>query len=80
MEDRMSGHQQIVRAGSGFGPAAGFAPFAKVISDRWAWAMQCCARMAERRDLAQLPDWQLRDLEISRAEADAEAAKRFWHP
>jgi uncharacterized protein YjiS (DUF1127 family) len=80
MEDRMSTHQQIVSAASGPGLAGGFSPFVKVAADGWAWVMQRSARVAERRDLAQLSDWQLRDLGISRAEADAEAAKWFWHP
>lgn len=75
----MSGHQQIIRAGLRSGTAAGFAPFAKIVGS-WAWVTQCCARLAERRELAQMADWQLRDLGITRAEADAEAAKWFWRP
>jgi uncharacterized protein YjiS (DUF1127 family) len=78
MEDRMSARQQIVRAAPESGSAGGFAPFVKIAADGWAWVMRCSARVAERRSLAQLPDWQLRDLGISRAEADAEAAKWFW--
>jgi len=43
-----------------------------------AWALQCAERSAQRRALAQLTDWQLRDIGISRTEADAEAGKWFW--
>lgn len=72
----MSGHRQIIR--TSLGPAAEFSLFVKVAGEGWTWLMQCRARAAERRDLAQLPDWQLRDLGITRAQADAEAAKWFW--
>ena len=44
-----------------------------------AWAMQCAERSAERRALARLTDWQLRDIGISRTDADAEAGKWCWH-
>jgi len=43
-----------------------------------AWAARCAERAAQRRTLAQLTDWQLRDIGISRAEADAEAGKWRW--
>lgn len=43
-----------------------------------AWALQCAERSAQRRALAQLAEWQLRDIGISRTEADAEAGKWFW--
>ncbi len=79
----MSGHQQTAPVGSGpirSGPVAGFRPLVKVAVDAWRWAAQCGARAAERRVLAQLTDWQLHDIGISRAEADAEAGKSFWRP
>lgn len=43
-----------------------------------AWLLRCAERSAERRVLAEFGDWQLRDIGISRAEADSEAAKWFW--
>ena len=43
-----------------------------------AWPLRCAERAAERRALAQLTDWQLQDIGISRAEADAETDKRWW--
>jgi uncharacterized protein YjiS (DUF1127 family) len=45
-----------------------------------AWALRCLERSAQRRTLAQFSDWQLRDIGISRAEADAEAGKWLWRP
>jgi uncharacterized protein YjiS (DUF1127 family) len=44
----------------------------------WAWVAQYGERASERRALGQLTVWQLRDIGISRAEADAEAGKWFW--
>lgn len=35
-------------------------------------------RYEERRRLAEMPDYLLRDLGINRAEADHEASKPFW--
>lgn len=35
-------------------------------------------RARQRRQLAALQDWQLRDIGVSRAAARAEAAKPFW--
>jgi uncharacterized protein YjiS (DUF1127 family) len=35
-------------------------------------------RAQQRRQLAEMEDWQLRDLGISREMADAEAARAFW--
>src|SRR5262249_8957187 len=43
-----------------------------------ACARRCAQRAAERPALAQLSDLHLRDIGITRAEADAEAAKWFW--
>jgi uncharacterized protein YjiS (DUF1127 family) len=74
----MSGLRQIVSARSG--SIAGFGALVKVALDAWAWVAQCNARAAERRVLAQLSDWQLHDVGISRAEVDAEAGKWFWRP
>lgn len=44
------------------------------------WILRCAERADERRILAQLTDWELRDIGISRAEADAEAGKCRWRP
>jgi uncharacterized protein YjiS (DUF1127 family) len=43
-----------------------------------AWILRCAERSDERRTLAQLNDWELRDIGIARAEADAEADKWCW--
>jgi len=50
-----------------------------------ALAMACKAQLAEalrrhrsRRQLARLPDHLLKDIGISRSEADQEAVKPFW--
>ena len=43
-----------------------------------AWVLRCAERSTQRRTLAQMTDWQLRDIGISRAEADAEAGKWCW--
>jgi len=42
------------------------------------WILRCAERADERRILAQLSDWELRDIGISRAEAHAEAKKSCW--
>jgi len=60
---------RIVRA---FGPLK---PHARSVL---AWVLRCAERAGERRTLAQLGDWQLRDIGISRADADDEAAKPCW--
>jgi uncharacterized protein YjiS (DUF1127 family) len=43
-----------------------------------AWVRRCLKRAAERRALAQLNDWQLKDIGISRADAEGEANKCWW--
>ena len=43
-----------------------------------AWALRCAERSAQRRTLAQSTDWQLRDVGITRTEADGEAGKWCW--
>ena len=75
----MSGRQQTLPAPRS-GPIAGFRPFVKAVMDARAWAAQCRARAAERRALAQLTDWELHDIGISRAEAAGEAGNWFWNP
>lgn len=35
-------------------------------------------RQRQRRELAQLPDFMLKDIGVSRYEANAEASKPFW--
>ena len=37
-------------------------------------------RARQRRQLAQLTDRELRDIGVTRVEAQAEAAKAFWQP
>ena len=44
------------------------------------WVLRCAERADERRVLPQLSDWELRDIGISRAEANAEADKWCWRP
>jgi uncharacterized protein YjiS (DUF1127 family) len=73
----MFGRQQTVRVGSG--PVRP-GPLVRIALDAWAWVAGCSARASARRDLAQLSDWQLRDVGISRAEADAEAGRWFRRP
>lgn len=43
-----------------------------------AWIRRCVARAVERRELAQMSDWQLRDIGLTRADVAAEARKWFW--
>jgi uncharacterized protein YjiS (DUF1127 family) len=45
----------------------------------YAWLRQCRARAAERHALARLTERDLRDIGISRSEAESEAEKSFWH-
>jgi uncharacterized protein YjiS (DUF1127 family) len=73
----MSGLLQIGSAGS---RSVGFGSLVRVALNARAWLAQCSARAAERRVLARLTDWQLSDVGISRAEADAEAGKWSWRP
>ncbi|HUL08443.1 MAG TPA: DUF1127 domain-containing protein [Candidatus Acidoferrum sp.] len=68
---RMSRPEPAVRA---YGPLM---PYAHGIL---AWALRCRQRAVDRRALAQLGDWQLCDIGISRADAEVEAAKWFWRP
>jgi uncharacterized protein YjiS (DUF1127 family) len=42
----------------------------------WLWA--CSERRAQRRALAELDDDRLRDIGLTRAEAQVEAARPFW--
>jgi len=74
----MSGCQQTVSAGSR--PVVARRPLVRATREAWAWLAQCGARASQRRVLAELTDWQLRDIGISRAEADGEVGKWFWHP
>jgi uncharacterized protein YjiS (DUF1127 family) len=61
-------------------PVAGYGPLARLARDAWAWLARCGERVSQRRVLAEFTDWQLRDIGISRAEADGEAGKWFWRP
>ena len=71
----MSGRQQTVPVGPG---PIRCGPLVKMALEVWAWVAQYGERASERRALGQLTVWQLRDIGISRAEADAEAGKWFW--
>jgi uncharacterized protein YjiS (DUF1127 family) len=42
------------------------------------WLWRCAERSAQRRALAELDDARLRDIGVTRAEAQAEAAMPFW--
>ncbi len=42
------------------------------------WCAQCSARSRQRRALVQLDDNALKDIGVTRRQADAEAAKPFW--
>jgi uncharacterized protein YjiS (DUF1127 family) len=48
----------------------------------WTWVFDVLAtwieRYRQRRDLASLPDYMLKDIGVSRAEAWTEAEKPFW--
>jgi len=64
----------------GSGAASGHDTLVKrAVSHLWAWLGQCRARAADRRALAQLSGWELRDIGISRADAETEAGKWPWH-
>lgn len=70
---RSSGYQPTVTRGTA---RAGYASRFLIASARTirTWIV----RSAERRTLAQLTDWQLHDIGITRAEVDAEVDKWFW--
>jgi uncharacterized protein YjiS (DUF1127 family) len=42
------------------------------------WLRACAERGAQRRALAELDDYRLRDIGLTRAEARIEAARPFW--
>jgi len=44
----------------------------------WRWYVGCSARSRERRALAQLDDNALKDIGVTRRQANAESAKPFW--
>jgi uncharacterized protein YjiS (DUF1127 family) len=44
----------------------------------WHWCARCSARSRERQALAQLDDNALKDIGVTRRQANAEAAKPFW--
>jgi uncharacterized protein YjiS (DUF1127 family) len=44
----------------------------------WRWYAKCLARSRERQALAQLDDHALKDIGVTRRQANAEAAKPFW--
>jgi uncharacterized protein YjiS (DUF1127 family) len=46
----------------------------------WMWLQRCRARAGERRALARLTDWDLRDIGLSRADAQSETEKWPWRP
>ncbi len=59
----------------------GLAPFAAIsrrLSTWVAWYTAQACRQAQRRSLARLDDHLLRDIGVSRGEAEREANRRFW--
>jgi uncharacterized protein YjiS (DUF1127 family) len=44
----------------------------------WGWCVRCAERSRERQALAQLGDRDLKDMGMTREQANAEAAKPFW--
>jgi uncharacterized protein YjiS (DUF1127 family) len=60
------------------GAQAGYAPRLLPARAIRAWILRCAERAEERRILAQLTDWELRDIGITRADANAEADKWCW--
>ena len=64
--------------GARFVASGSFGLVANVAAALWTWWRQRRALACERRTLAQLTDWELRDIGLSRDEADAEAEKWFW--
>ena len=44
----------------------------------WGWCIRCAERSRERQALAQLGDRDLKDMGMTREQANAEAAKPFW--
>jgi uncharacterized protein YjiS (DUF1127 family) len=44
----------------------------------WRWYAKCLSRSRERQALAQLDDDALKDIGVTREQANAEAAKPFW--
>jgi uncharacterized protein YjiS (DUF1127 family) len=42
------------------------------------WYAKCSARSRERQDLGQLDDQALKDIGLTRKQAEAEARKPFW--
>ena len=51
---------------------------ARIVGCLLAWVWHCAERSGQRRNLAQMTDWQLRDIGISRQDADAEASRWLW--
>jgi uncharacterized protein YjiS (DUF1127 family) len=44
----------------------------------WRWCVRCSVRARQPRALAQLDDNALKDIGVTRRQADAEASKPFW--
>jgi uncharacterized protein YjiS (DUF1127 family) len=44
----------------------------------WRWCARCSERSRQRQALAQLDDHDLKDIGMTRQQANAEAAKPFW--
>src|SRR5262245_51222390 len=71
------------RTGRRTAPASGNCDTAKTQQVFWGtrflrWYARCSARSSERQALAQLDDDALKDIGVTREQADAEAAKPFW--
>jgi len=72
LSDASLGHAPTSRAGRFRRAAKGFVTIL-------AWWGNCRSRARERRALAQLSDWGLRDIGLTRAEAEGESRKASWH-
>jgi uncharacterized protein YjiS (DUF1127 family) len=44
----------------------------------WRWCARCSARSQQREALSSLDDHDLKDIGVTRQQANAEAAKPFW--
>lgn len=52
----------------------------RILTDSYRTVSDWRERAEQRRQLMQLPDDRLRDIGVSRLEADREARKPFWRP
>jgi uncharacterized protein YjiS (DUF1127 family) len=70
---RMSILSQYLSARRGGIPAV-----ADIVSAASTWVLHCAERAAQRRALARLDDWLLRDIGLTRSDVREECEKWFW--